>query len=121
MHAGCAAGDDDSSAARDRSQGVLPRGRTDVVDDRPNLARQRLVRIEGAMRAEPFRQRAARRAATCGPEFQTTRPTALRLVAQISKPAARPSWISAVAIPPDAPCTSRVSPGSSFDLVNRAR
>src|ERR1700726_1405829 len=53
------------------ARGVVPRGRTDAVDDRPNLARQRLVRIEGAMRAEPFRQRAAHRVATGRPDFKT--------------------------------------------------
>src|SRR5262245_65481818 len=48
------------------------------------------------------------------------RPSAERLVTQTSKPAARPSWMSAVAMPPVPPWTSTVSPARSPDLVNSA-
>jgi len=51
----------------------------------------------------------------------SARPSSVRLVAQTSKPAARPSWMRAVAIPPVAPWISTVSPARSPDLVKSAR
>ena len=49
------------------------------------------------------------------------RPSSERLVTQTSNPAARPSWMSAVAMPPVAPWTSTLSPARSPDLVKSAR
>ena len=44
-----------------------------------------------------------------------------REVTHIRYPAAEPSWTSAVATPPPAPCTSTVPPGCTPELVNSIR
>ena len=60
--------------------------------------------------------------AWCAPSaLACARPISVRLVAQTSKPAAHPSWMSAVAMPPVAPWISTVSPARSPDLVKSAR
>ena len=58
----------------------------------------------------------------CAPSFSArAMPRRLRLVAQTVSPAARASWMSAVDMPPLAPCTSTVWPGSSRALPKSAR
>src|SRR5690606_30475922 len=59
---------------------------------------------------------------SCAPSFSASaRFASVRPVAYTRMPAARPSWISAVATPPDAPCTSIDWPGRSPDLTNSIR
>ncbi len=50
-----------------------------------------------------------------------SRPSSVRAVTHTRRPAAAPSWISAVATPPVAPCTSIVEPGVRPDLVKIIR
>ena len=93
-------------AAGERRQAVRPGVCANAVDDCGHLSWQRLVGSEGAVGTKCLRQ---------------ARPSCVRLVTQTSKPAARPSWMRAVAMPPVAPWISTVSPARRPDLVKSAR
>lgn len=85
---------------------MCPGGRARGVEHGVDHPRELLPRLEGAVRADVLGEGLLLLAAA---------------LTHTIMPAARPSWISAVATPPDAPWTSILCPATSPDFVNSSR